>query len=217
MNNKDFDPTKIKKIDINKVIPNDYNPKEHNTKEYREVVRSIKINGLKQPIFVRESEDSDKFIIVDGEQRYTAAKEVVYKEIYIYNLGHISEDEAKALTVWFEVQVPFNSVELAPIVIHLNKANIEVPYSDEEIIKFEEMLQFDFNNYNTEEPNFQEDDDLKTLNIKMTAEQFQVVDDAIQFLVKNENISEGRALELLCANGINGYPFNGENIIEVEQ
>ena len=56
MENKDFDPTRIQKVSIEEVEPNDYNPKEVDTPEYHNVVESIRINGLKQPIFVREVE-----------------------------------------------------------------------------------------------------------------------------------------------------------------
>ena len=94
---KDFDPTKILKVQIDKVEPNDYNPKEKDTPEYRNVVKSIQLNGLKQPIFVREVDGNDNFVIVDGEQRWTAANELGYKEIYIYNLGKISEEEANKI------------------------------------------------------------------------------------------------------------------------
>lgn len=210
MQEKDFDPSKIIKVPIDKVEPNDYNPKEKNTKEYKNVVESIRRNGFKQPIFVREEEGNDNYIIVDGEQRWTAANELGYKDIYIYNLGNISEEEAKALTIWFEVQVPFSEVELAPIVVELNKLDIQLPYTDEEIVTFEKMTQFDFDAaYNEDGPQGADmDDDMKTLNIKMTPEQFETVDGAIKYIVEHEEVSEGRALELLCANGLTGYPFD---------
>ena len=210
MQEKDFDPSKIIKVPIDKVEPNDYNPKEKNTKEYKNVVESIRRNGFKQPIFVREEEGNDNYVIVDGEQRWTAANELGYKDIYIYNLGNISEEEAKALTIWFEVQVPFSEVELAPIVVELNKLDIQLPYTDEEIVTFEKMTQFDFDAaYNEDVPQGADmDDDMKTLNIKMTPEQFKTVDGAIKYIVEHEEVSEGRALELLCANGLTGYPFD---------
>lgn len=210
MENKDFDPSKIIKVPIDKVEPNDYNPKEKNTKEYKNVVESIRRNGLKQPIFVREVDDNDKYVVVDGEQRLTAANELGYTEIYVYNLGKISEEEAKALTIWFEVQVPFSEVELAPIVVELNKLDITLPYTDEEIVTFEKMTQFDFDTaYNEEGPQNDElDDEMKTLNIKMTPEQFETVDGAMKYIMEQEDVSAGRALELLCANGLTGYPFD---------
>lgn len=210
MENKDFDPSKIIKVPIDKVEPNDYNPKEKNTKEYKNVVESIRRNGLKQPIFVREVDGNEKYIVVDGEQRLTAANELGYTEIYVYNLGKISEEEAKALTIWFEVQVPFSEVELAPIVVELNKLDITLPYTDEEIVTFEKMTQFDFDTaYNEEGPQTDElDDEMKTLNIKMTPEQFETVDGAMKYIMEQEDVSAGRALELLCANGLTGYPFD---------
>lgn len=210
MQEKDFDPSKIIKVPIDKVEPNDYNPKEKNTKEYKNVVESIRRNGLKQPIFVREVDGNEKYVVVDGEQRLTAANELGYTEIYVYNLGKISEEEAKALTIWFEVQVPFSEVELAPIVVELNKLDITLPYTDEEIVTFEKMTQFDFDTaYNEGGPQNDElDDEMKTLNIKMTPEQFETVDGAIKYIVEHEEVSEGRALELLCANGLTGYPFD---------
>lgn len=210
MENKDFDPSKIIKVPIDKVEPNDYNPKEKNTKEYKNVVESIRRNGLKQPIFVREVDGNEKYVVVDGEQRLTAANELGYTEIYVYNLGKISEEEAKALTIWFEVQVPFSEVELAPIVVELNKLDITLPYTDEEIVTFEKMTQFDFDTaYNEEGPQTNElDDEMKTLNIKMTPEQFETVDGAMKYIMEQEDVSAGRALELLCANGLTGYPFD---------
>lgn len=210
MENKDFDPSKIIKVPIDKVEPNDYNPKEKNTKEYKNVVESIRRNGLKQPIFVREVDGNEKYVVVDGEQRLTAANELDYTEIYVYNLGKISEEEAKALTIWFEVQVPFSEVELAPIVVELNKLDITLPYTDEEIVTFEKMTQFDFDTaYNEEGPQTDElDDEMKTLNIKMTPEQFETVDGAMKYIMEQEDVSAGRALELLCANGLTGYPFD---------
>lgn len=210
MENKDFDPSKIIKVPIDKVEPNDYNPKEKNTKEYKNVVESIRRNGLKQPIFVREVDGNEKYVVVDGEQRLTAANELGYTEIYVYNLGKISEEEAKALTIWFEVQVPFSEVELAPIVVELNKLDITLPYTDEEIVTFEKMTQFDFDTaYNEEGPQNDElDDEMKTLNIKMTPEQFETVDGAMKYIMEQEDVSAGRALELLCANGLTGYPFD---------
>lgn len=217
-NNKDFDPTKIEKVAIDDVEPNDYNPKEKDTPEYRNVVESIRVNGLKQPIFVREVDGNDKYVIVDGEQRYTAAKELGYGEIYVYNLGKISEAEAKSLTIWFEVQVPFMEIELAPLVVELNELNFTLPYTDRQIEDFENLVKFDFNEaYKDEEPIGDEEEiKLKNFTVKMTPEQMEVVQDAIKMVVDGDNVSEGRALELLCASGISQYPFDGTGDIELE-
>lgn len=41
--------------------------------------------------------------------------------------------------------------------------------------------------------------------LKMTVDQLTVVKDAIKLVSENENVSEGRALELLVADGLAGY------------
>ncbi len=201
MDSKDFDPSNIIKVDIREVVPNEYNPKKKDTKEYRDVVSSIRVNGLKQPIFVREKDG--KYVIVDGEQRYTAAKELGYSEIYIYDLGEISDEEAKSLTIWFEVQVPFDEIMLAPLVVELNESDIELPFTDIELQKFEDMFSGD-QSYNAQNDTTK-DEGFKTLKIRMASEQFNLVYGAIETVSKNENVSEGRALELLVADGLSGY------------
>lgn len=199
---KDFNPQNIKKVPIFDVEPNDYNPKKKDTPEYQNVLESIKRNGLKQPIFVRTV--NGKYIIVDGEQRYTAAIDLGYDEIYIYDLGDISEDEAKALTIWFEVQVPFDKVELAPLVVDLTNSGIDLPYTDKEIISFKKIAGFDIASgeiADTPQP----EDGFTTLKLRLTQEQFDVIHSAIEQVSKDQNVSEGRALELIVADGMSGY------------
>lgn len=201
---KDFDPTKVLKVQIDNVEPNDYNPKEKDTPEYRNVVRSIQLNGLKQPIFVREVDGNDNFVIVDGEQRWTAAKELGYKEIYVYNLGKISEEEAKSLTIWFEVQVPFSEYELAPIVMELNDLQMELPYNELEIDGFRNLASFDFDKaYESQTPLKEENDkDEEILTIKMTADQIEKVNNAIEEVKASKKVKEGEALTMLCEGGL---------------
>lgn len=200
---KDFDPTKILKVQIDKVEPNDYNPKEKDTPEYRNVVKSIQLNGLKQPIFVREVDGNDNFVIVDGEQRWTAAKELGYKEIYIYNLGKISEEEAKSLTIWFEVQVPFSEVELAPIVMELNDLDIELPYNDLEIDGFRNLASFDFDSaWGEQTPIDEEEKNEEILTVKMTPEQFDIVHRSIEKVASEDSVTEGEALKRICEQSV---------------
>lgn len=193
----DFDPDNIQKVKLDSVQPNNYNPKLKDTPEYQKVVASIVRNGLKMPIFVRETEDG--LVIVDGEQRWTAAKELGYDEIYVYNLGNISEEEAKALTIWFEVQVPFDDVQLAPIIVELNAIDIELPFSDEQILDYIALADFDFTpkEENTIETSGDSDDGLCKLIVRMVESQYNMVQESIEKIAKNENVSEGTALTLL--------------------
>lgn len=201
--NKDFNPENIEKVSIDSVRPNLYNPKVKDSKEYSDVVESLKQNGLMSFIFVREVEGEDGYEIVDGEHRYLAAKELGYQEIYIYNLGKISEEEARALTLWFEVQVPFDKVELAPIVVELSKVDIKLPYTDEQINKFEEMQKFDFDELGDDEP-IEENEKFANFKIRLVEEQFALINSKIRNIANLEMVSEGRAMELIVADGVVG-------------
>lgn len=201
----EFKKENLLKVDINKVHPNSWNPKEPNTKEYENVKKSLEINGYAQPILVRE--DGDGFEIIDGQHRFLAAKELGYSEIYIYNAGQISDEDAKSMTIWMQTQVPFDEVQLAPIVVELNKLDITLPYTDEEIVTFEKMTQFDFDTaYNEEGPQNDElDDEMKTLNIKMTPEQFETIQNAIKTVMEGENVNEGESLRRIVLEGMKNY------------
>lgn len=201
-----YDPKNIKKVKIDEVEVNDYNPKAKETKEYQNVVKSLRINGLQQPIMVREL--NGKYIIVDGEQRYTAAKELGFEEIYIYNFGEISDEDAKATTIWMEVQVPFDQIDLAPIALELHEQGFELPFTDLQLDDFKHIAEFDFDSYVAEDNlPVKDDNSVKTyqIKIKLSKEQLDEINEAIKGMVEGENIGEAHALELLVAMGYEKY------------
>lgn len=215
----DFDPKKLKKVPINQVRENTWNPKDPESPEYEKVKRSIEINGLTQPVFVRYNPEGDSlYEVLDGAHRTRACKELGFKEIYVYDEGEVSDDLAKSFTIFHQIQIPFEDLQLAPLVMELNSLNFELPYDNKEIEKFKDLTQFDFGDYDTTGPQQQEnlDDEFKTLTIKMTPEQFEDVQNAIKTVSEGDNFSEGRALQLLCVNGLNGYPFDGTGDIQLE-
>ena len=193
----DFDPSKLKKVPIDDVVPNGYNPKEKDTKEFKKVVRSIEINGLRQPVPVREKDG--KYVIIDGEQRYTAAKEIGYTEITIYNEGEVSDADAKALTLWYEVQVPFEEVDLSKLVVELDDMQMELPYTEVEIAEFRHMAEFDFN-FEQDMPDKDPADGLVTFTVRMTPDQRDIINQAIERVQSEQDCSDGRALELISAD-----------------
>lgn len=201
-----YDPKNIKKVKIDEVEVNDYNPKAKETKEYQNVVKSLRINGLQQPIMVREL--NGKYVIVDGEQRYTAAKELGFEEIYIYNFGEISDEDAKATTIWMEVQVPFDQIDLAPIALELHEQGFELPFTDLQLDDFKHIAEFNFDSYVAEDNlPVKDDNSVKTyqLKIKLSKEQLDEINEAIKAMVEGENIGEAHALELLVAMGYEKY------------
>lgn len=215
----EFNPDKLKKISIDNVRPNSWNPKDPDAPEYEKIKESIRINGLTQPVFVRRNKDDETdYEILDGENRWRGAKELGFTEIYIYDEGEVPDELAKSFTIFHQLQNPFDELQLAPIVLELNSLDFELPYEDKEIEKFKDLTQFSFEDYSTDGPGAKDDleDQFKTLTIRMTAEQFEDVNNAIKTVSEGDNVSEGRSLQLLCVNGLNGYPFDGTGDINLE-
>lgn len=208
----EFDVSKLKSIDIDTIDKNDYNPKKLDSKEYKNVVKSIQTLGFTSPIIARLNPDTTspiKYIVIDGQNRLLAAKELGYKKIPIYDYGQVDDEHAKQLTIFHQVQVPFESVDLSYLVVELADLEMELPYTETEIQDFREMAEFDFN-YSREEPEDDGlDDGFRTLTIKLTPDQFDIVNEGIQLVVENDGVSEGRALELIVGSGMAGYPFDG--------
>lgn len=138
----EFSPDKIEKVLISDVFPNNWNPKEATPREMENIKKSLEINGYAQPILAREKDNG--YEIIDGFHRYSVLKDLGYKELYIYNAGKISDEDAKAMTIWMQTQVEFDEKLLAPLAIELNKLDIELPYTNQEMVKFENMA-FDMN------------------------------------------------------------------------
>lgn len=195
-----FDPKKLLKVKIDQVTPNPWNPKQKNTKEYENVKKSVEQKGLRAPVVVRELEPG-VFEIIDGEQRFTSAKELGYKELYVYNEGTMDEAEAKSLTIWYQQQVPFDQVELADLVVELHNLEIELPFTAVEIKDFEEMSSFDFDQYQKVEDDGSDDTpDVKTVHIVMQADKYEIVMQALTSIKEENDCDDARALELMAAD-----------------
>lgn len=190
-----FDPKNLKTVPIDEVFPNPWNPKEKNHAKVKDIEKSIKLHGFKAPIQVRSNDG--RYEIIDGEQRWTAMKNLGATEIVIYDNGEISDADAKNETLWWQVQVPFETIELAKLVRELDDMEMELPYSAKEVAEFKGMLEQDPNSGNDK-------GDIKTLNIKLSPDQFEVVTRALEFVKSENECGDGRAMELICADYLAG-------------
>lgn len=190
-------------VPISSVKANKWNPKDKETKEFRQVVRSLELYGFRQPILVREVEGEDTYEILDGEQRFTAATELGYTDVPVYNLGKISDTEAKAATIWMEVQVPFNEIDLSHLVVELNNLDVALPYTEAEIADFQHMSEFNFDNFDDDHEDF-DDSDVKTFKVLLGDEAYQIVTKAVKKVQEDNDCSEARAIELICADYLAG-------------
>jgi len=142
------------------VKPNAYNPKKHydstpeGRNQFARVFKSMKQNQQIEPILVRELKDGS-FEIVNGFHRYEAAKKLQWKDIWINNLGKIGSKKAKALAIATEdAKIPLDRVELAKLVSEImgDPSMIdELIYTEEEIKQMQEMLKFNWDEYQSKE------------------------------------------------------------------
>ena len=71
---------KVQTIDIDKIHPNPNQPRKNFDKEsIEELSNSIKVHGIIQPIIAVE--DSEGYMIIAGERRWKAAKNINLKEV----------------------------------------------------------------------------------------------------------------------------------------
>lgn len=112
----------IKIVDIDKVIPNDYNPNYLPAYIYAQRQEQLKEEGFVGAIIVRENDEKkDNYIIIDGEQSWRLAKEEGYKQIPIIVLDK-SKPEAMISTINFNrLHGEFDTIKLARVVAELNK------------------------------------------------------------------------------------------------
>lgn len=200
MERLEFDMTKIKKVSIEEVRPNSWNPKEHNQQVIDWLKQSIQIMGFKQPLSVRQN---DGYEILDGEQRYKAMLELGAKEIYIYDNGEVADKDAMSETINWQIQVPFDDIKLAPLIVKLDDMGVALPYTRIDIDNYREMANFDFSQYDPGAYDNQ-DDSVKTLNIKMNETAYSVVMEAINKVKQENNCNDSRAIELICADYLGG-------------
>lgn len=206
-----FNPKKILILDIDEVRPNSWNPKHKNTQEFRDIKRGIKEKGLVAPIHVRKNYGYE---IVDGEQRWTACKELGYTNILVYNLGKMNKREAKEMTIWLQEQVPFAEEKLAKLVKEIvnNSEPFMLPFSEEEIDVFLEM---DGSNILTALPDesdvlddITEEHDGASKILRVTEEQHKIIKQAIKKVRKEVGddvvSSDGRCLELISGDYLAG-------------
>jgi hypothetical protein len=147
-----FDIKKVKAVDIKKVVPNTWNPKKKD--QYQKVKKSIEDKGQRLPVIVRTK--GKEFEIVDGEQRWRSAVDLGYKKILIYDEGKMSDKEAKELTIYYQQQVPFYTIELAEFIV--KNPDLQLPYSSEELLDLRNMVTIDWEAYGDGEIDFGKDD-----------------------------------------------------------
>ena len=147
-------PVDIKKVPITDVFPNKWNPNKESDFIFKKLVESVKKIGFVVPVLVREipTENTPAFEIIDGEHKWTAARELGYTEILIANMGVVDELKAKALTISMNnIKGDDDPLKLAEILKQI-KAGQQglfgfLPYEEKEMEETMKLLDFDFSQF----------------------------------------------------------------------
>ena len=155
-------------VDIALVKPNKYNPKlDYNSTpelqaEYERIKNSLKSHGQIAPVIVREIKGG--YEIVDGFHRYCAVRDLGYDKVEVKNLGKIPLKEAIAKTLSLDrphiLADAIMEAELIKQYKELEGNLADLPFTLDEIDKKIEMLGFNFDQYNQQNPEGEENPQL---------------------------------------------------------
>ena len=144
--------TEEKVVPIDNVFPNKWNPNQQNEKIFKKLKKNIKEVGFVVPVLVREIGD-EVYEIIDGEHKWRAAQELGYEEIKISNMGEVSDNLAKVLTINMNnIKGEDDLIKRAEILKSLEDGQLSLlPFDKDEIREELELLDFDFDKYETDQ------------------------------------------------------------------
>lgn len=124
-------------IPIDKLVKAGWNYKENNKELAEKLANNIKRNGQIENIIVREL-DTGFYEVVNGNHRLDVLKELGFETIYSFNLGSISESQAKRIAVETnETKFSSNTESLSALVkelsIEFDDIDLTMPFSEEEM------------------------------------------------------------------------------------
>ena len=164
-------------VSVDKLFPNTWNPNKQNDFIFEKEKESIRKFGFVTPVIVRQIKEG--YEIIDGEHRLKAAKELGLNEISINNLGEVSDSVAKQLTIVLnETKGEPDPIELSKLINDLSKdVSVEdllatLPFQKEELEGMMDLLDFDWDQYDIEEPTLKEEAP-KMLTCPHCGEQFE--------------------------------------------
>ena len=131
---------KIEKIKIGEIKPYENNAKLHPPEQIEQIKKSIKEFGNNDSI-------DENNVIIEGNGRYLALKELGYKEIEVIRLNHLTEEQKRAYAIIHNkltIDTGFDFNILGAELTYINEINMsDFGFEDEEIN--EEDFETNFN------------------------------------------------------------------------
>jgi len=130
----------IEVVKTSKVEPNDWNFNQVSTLVYKKLKKAIQRYGFLNPVVVYRPPGAKKLVIVDGEHRWLAAKELGLKEIRVLRLHELPDNDAKVLSVALnEIKGKANNDQLFTLLGEMRADGVDLsvlPYEDEDLTEF---------------------------------------------------------------------------------
>ena len=141
------------KIPVSKLVKAKWNYKVEDKEKQKKLTLNLKRNGQVENIIVRETKGG-KFEVVNGNHRLGSLKELKTKEAMCFNLGKITDAEAKRIAVETnETKFDSDYFKLASVVhdivgeFKIDDLKETFPFSDTEISNMEKYQDWDWTEF----------------------------------------------------------------------
>lgn len=195
-------------LHVAEVKPNIWNPNRMDAATFEKEKASITRFGFVQPVIVRRL-PSGEYELVDGEHRLKAAIELGMTEIPAFEIGPISEHEARQLTVLLnELHGQAEPERLADLLRGLLASDtldnlVEVlPYSKEEFGKIAQLPEFDWDQFKQKTEEEGSGERWKEFVFRMPPDSARVLERALSIArdASDGNPKDWQALEMIAAS-----------------
>lgn len=211
-NKADLQITKVKITDIE---PNQYNPNEMDASKFALLVKEITNQGFLVPIVLRK--DKGKYIIIDGEHRFRAAKVAGYKEVPAIVADKDLPESMISTINLNRIKGDFDSIKLARVISDLNKtysmeeleSKLGIPSDD--LTGMTELLELDLTDLEPDLPEPENEPELQSMqfSVRLSPTNYNLVMKAIE-LSEEDDLPE--ALVAICTEFMkNNLPKNRKN------
>ena len=195
-------------VALDKIRPNAWNPNVQDEATFRRELASIRRFGFVDPIIVRLVDDA--YEIIDGEHRWKAAAELGLTEVPVFDIGPISEHEARQLTVVLnELRGKPQEKKLADLLRGLLAQStidelVEVmPYTKDEFAKVAQMPGFDWEGAKEKLKQHSGQRWVERI-FRLPADAARVLDEALAKAKEDEEMTDAQALEAIVADFLGG-------------
>lgn len=198
--------TEKKVVDINSIFANDHNPNEQSEYIYQKMKDTIQKKGLFGSIIVCRHPVDGYYIILDGEHRWKAMKELGHKEIPVeVAIENLTDNDIRFWTIYFNNTRGKDDILKRAKLLHSIENGMEqlLPFTEEEIANEKSLHSFDFSQYEKSVRETEKMEFPKLLVLKLMENEFKVWQECLE--VDKEKMGVKRTPETILMSMINEW------------